>query len=222
MALDPKQVLFSSDAPIDRVIGTISGSLAIPYDPNLGGYAEAIIPHNFGFAPLFHARWSDSPSFDFSHECTWVTPVYAKFTPSVATSSTDIKITAGNNSGAAGTMYYQIFFFLPPNVSPGQLPTPPEQLVMSSDYNYTKLVQQGTLGSSGGTITHNLGYLPQVEAWVTRFDGRIQKIDYSTPANFSGMGGAEVEVTTSQVIFYPSSSPPQGALFYYKIYSDGF
>ena len=38
--------------------------------------------------------------------------------------------------------------------------------LLNTDYNYRKLKASGTFTAGGQTYTHNLGYIPQVMAWV--------------------------------------------------------
>lgn len=217
--VDLRNFLLNTDAPIDKIIGSSTGSVTVPSND----FADVIINHGFSFTPLFYVKWSTSPTFSPSYESQWFQPSSVPYSIYGNSSSSDMRLSASNLSGSSVTLYYQIIYFMPSDVSTDVPSVSLDDFQLNTDYNYTKIVLEGVLNSGSGTIDHNLGYIPQVEAWYVRSsDGRCLRLDYSYPEDPGLFSSPEVEVTSTQIIFRQSQDTFNNATkYYYKIYAEG-
>lgn len=216
---DLRNFLLNTDAPIDKIIGSSTGSIFIPAND----FRDVIINHGFGFTPLFYIKWSNTPSFNPSYESQWFQPSSIPFSMYGNSSSVDMRLFANNFDVGAVTLYYQVIYFMPTDVNVNMPLVSLDNFQLNTDYNYTKIISEGKISAGSGVINHNLGYLPQVEAWFMRSnDGRCLRLDYSFPENPGFFSSPEVEVTETQVIFRQSQDAFNNATAYhYKIYADG-
>lgn len=199
--VDSRNLILDTDYPLDQVIylktGQFSGS----------GTSFA---HNLGFTPLIVGTWSTSSTFPISMEGGY--PGYEVFDPTAeyitfGANSTNISI--NRLTSQTGTRYFRIYGFMPTNVNVDVAETVSQSNnnIFNTDYNYTKIFLEGIATPSGSatTINHNLGYRPQVSAWIEQASGYITAAPaYQCP-----------KVTTSSIII-PASSYNT----HYKIYTD--
>jgi len=220
-----KDFLLNSDYPLDKVVHMLSGSFAVAS----GGSYAGTVPHGLSFTPLAYANWSTSSTWDVVYE-EETGPIaapnsYSPFTYrfTCETNATDLTLNFSNFlSGAALTVYYRVYFFMPSNVNVAVEHTASgsTDLQFSSDYNYTKLLASGvysmpdTTGtSSTESYVHGLGYRPQAIYWVER-SGAIQHITQARPAG--GAIGCRVDTTT----MYITSDDAIPATVHWRLYAD--
>lgn len=215
---DLRNFLLNTDAPIDKIIGSSTGSVSVPSND----FREVVINHGFSFTPLFYIKWSTSPTFNPSYESQWFQPSSLPYSVYGTSSSSDMRLSVSNYGGTV-TIYYQVIYFMPSDINVSVPIVSLDNFQMNTDYNYTKIISEGRINGSSGTITHDLGYIPQVEAWYIRAtDGRCIRLDYSYPQSPGLFSGPEVEVTSTQVILRNSQDTFNNAVaYYYKIYAEG-
>ena len=208
---DARNFLINTDYPMDKIIYMASGSFSL--GANGAGYT-ANVAHGLSFTPLLIGTWSTSSSFTVSHECFWsgwegvdINSIIM----SISSDGTNTKLFAINGSNsAATTIYWRVYGFMPSNINLDVSYTASlsSNFQLNSDYNYTKLIPELTgiaTAAATTTITHNLGYRPQVIIWIK--DGMELE-----QRNISGY--AKV-TTTTVVITAPSND------VHYRIYADG-
>jgi len=220
MAVDPRNFLVNSDYPLDKVVYLNSSSASI------GGGTTITIPHGLPFTPLVDLTWSYNSNFATSYtNNTGPAPASVPWfifdlQVYVDADATNIYIEA-YGPAAATTVYYRVFGFQPStsNVAVDFTAPSADNFALNTDYNYTKLLAQGTEAHGTGvvsiTIPHNLGHIPQVQVW-RQSSSRTSMLSFSgDPASFSW----QIEVTTSSVILYNPGMFVTGTL-HYRIYID--
>ena len=215
MAVDPRNFLFNTDYEMDKIIYFTSGSIT-------ANEYQKTITHNLGFKPLIFgvcataSDFSDPRTIPYENitqdNSIWF---YAK------ASASNRYLEFVNFSDQNAKMYYRIYAFEPSDSNADIVPTGDNasQFILNTDYNYCKLHSKGEL-NEGGTVTHNLGYIPQVLAWYeTKLSPNddtkvVTPIDMSQPINPLDTP-MDTEINTSSVVFqgYPSK-------IYYRIYYD--
>lgn len=160
---DPRDFLLNTDYEMDKIILVKTGSFV----------RRAEIPHDLGFAPLPFGVWSTSE--DFSTVNTIGVSDYESYpgyTPRLgvdcASYSDKIKLAASGDGKDTTTIYYRLYGFEPPESSADVTTnsTMANTFVLNTDYNYRKLMAQGTFTQDYQEYAHNLGYIPQVMAWL--------------------------------------------------------
>lgn len=212
--MNPQDTLLNSDYPIDLIVGVQEGSFSVPADFSMHDH---IVPHGLsGFIPLGVPKWSTSASFSPSYDETFQlspTPLSVGF----STSSSTLAIRAMNITSSTLTLYYRVFYLMPSNVNVSAPSTSglTGDFVINTDYNLTKILPLGNfLEGSSGTIQHNLGYYPQVDAWWEA-DGWVRKItwvavDYANP----------YVTTTPSSVNLNSGSMTTAQRWHYRIYAE--
>lgn len=174
-----RKFLANSDYPFDKVVYLKTGSYTVPNN-TMG--ETVTIPHGLPFTPLIGGNWSLMSSFTVAYEYSsgpfpssalgylfdTITNVYAD--------ATNIYVSADNLNASAKTIYYRIFGFQPSTDEsdvPG-IASQGDSFLFNSGYNYTKLYLSGyvdTPATSGSSVNvavlHDLGYIPQISAWVS-------------------------------------------------------
>lgn len=205
---DARNFLLNTDYPLDKVVYMTSGSFIVA-----GSSATTQFNHNLSFRPLIIGTWSLNSDFStskegglFAFDGTDPTANYNIF----AANDTQITISTTNQSGGSITVYYRIYGFMPTdaNVDADFTSIQADNFQLNTDFNYTKLFMSGiATAAATTTITHSLGYRPQVITW--RKDASI----YGTEAVVD-MG--YVKATTTTVVI---TSPTKDV--HYRIYADG-
>lgn len=201
--VDPRNFLLNTDYPLDKIVYMDSGSFTIP----AGSYATSTKAHGKTFTPLATLSWSTSSTFTTSKESN--IPVLEFTDPDLIqvnnyTNGTNIVIDGYNPTTSSKTIYWRAFGFMPSNVNvdtPGTA-TSSNSFQFNTDYNYCKLYNSGI--TTTATITHNLGYRPQVTAW---------KQTGSNIAQVNDKGIVKVGTTTVNIISTDN--------IHYRIYADG-
>jgi hypothetical protein len=212
MAVDPRNFLLNTDYPMDKIAGSFTGSKLVA-----GSSSETVtLSHAFGAAVLPIVKWSTTSNFAVSYEESSTNTVAGYGV--LANSDTDsVNIIIGNNNAGAGTIYYRVYYFMPYDADVDVLATASGlgNFVINTDYNYSKVFLEGRTTANPQTITHNLGYYPQIEAWNIR-SGVYRHVMYG-----ESYGGTvydmSITVTTTTAVFTSATANDR---FYYRIYAD--
>jgi hypothetical protein len=209
---DSRNLLLDTDYPLDKIIYMTSGSFSAAGGGGLDTVYE--ITHNLGFTPLVIGTWSTDIGFStsreggfFAFEGTDPNTIYTQF----FANSTKITVTTSNPTASSVTIYYRIYAFTPSdvNLDASFTTSVADIFALNTDYNYTKLYSSGIATAAAiTTITHGLGYRPQVMAWIK--DGSAA---YGT-SMVVDMGYVKATATTV-VITSPNKD------IHYRIYADG-
>jgi hypothetical protein len=205
--------LLTSDFPIDKVSGYNTGSISVPANTSL----FPTFAHGLSYAPTYFLKWSTTANFSISFDELGTSTVNnLQLTATI--DLTTIYLFISNVSNSAVTIYYRFIFFMPPDINKDVLATVAnlDVFMLNTDYNYTKLFLDDKTTSNIATISHNLGYYPQVEAWTVDSNNKIGHIvsNELTDITYS----PSCEVTTNQIIL---RDPSAGVSYwYYKVYID--
>lgn len=201
MTVDPRDFLINSDYEMDKIIYFTTGTITA------GG--SDTIAHNLSFAPMVFGVFATGPDYTDSHLLPFSGRNSEDFT--LSADNTNVNIAYNNQDPTAG-VYYCIMGF-EPDGSTADTPATSQHagsLVIDTEYNYCKLHSKGYVnGNADTTITHNLGYLPQIMAW-TELNGEY------APINLAGQNG--IEITDTDINFYYSGAGYDKV--HYRIYYD--
>ena len=160
MAVDPRNFVLNTDYEMDKIIYFAEGSL------NSGQY-DVDIAHGLSFAPLifgvcaFNSDFSDARNVPYQRLTQSDTVSF-----DMLANATNIRLSYINSSGTPNKIYYRLYGF-EPSGSAAIVPATSgnaSNFILNTDYNYCKLLRKGT-AAVGATISHNLGYIPQVLVW---------------------------------------------------------
>lgn len=206
--MDARDLLLSTDYPLDQVVGTMTGSISV------SNFSSIVVPHNLGFMPLTRGKWSTNSGFSTSYDPTnGLSPlnIYIE----MYANATNLVVNGINMNSGSATVYYRVYFLMPSNVNVQALPTQSslDTFNLNTDYNYTKLLLAGVHNSGSGSVSHNLGYYPQVEVWKEADGFARPVIDYTFGDN------PYSTVSTSSVSFVPGvfETPER---WHYRIYAE--
>lgn len=212
---DPRNFLFHSDYPIDKILFTTQGSVTLK-----GESKEVRVSHGLPYIPLVLGSWSFDQNFENTYEFGWFT-FYIPNIPQVACSadSSDLIFTT-SEAHAGKTIFYKIFGFPPATYTGDFLSFNGDisGLNFNSDLNYLKLEKEGSVfvtSNGQAIINHDLGYKPFVFVWQD-IGGRISRFSDSS-IEFEG-----ANITDSSVIFKNSAQVNSGKdiTYHYRIYID--
>lgn len=213
---NPRDFLLNTDYEMDKIVLVKTGSFTTTTEFN----------HNLSFMPLVFGVWSTDSNFnsvntlgelDSSTEVGY-SPILS--VECVANSST-VKLTSAGNTNNA-TLYYRVYAFEPSDSS-NSVPstnTDAKEFILNTDYNYRKLMKAGVFTQAQEEFSHNLGYIPQVLAWVQwgNFGGqevRIQPLVFSSnQTNFN------LTVTSTKIKLGDTLIPGLIQKVYWRIYYD--
>lgn len=161
-----------------------------------GDYLTRRIAHNLPFIPLLIGQWSDNANFNPSYDISIDIPGGAiggqpRTVCQVSADTSNITFTVINN-GEDRTFYFKIMAFAPPDYT-GQV-TPvdyPSKFRFNSHYRYQSIYMAGR-AAGNSTVTHGLGYLPQVRFWAISNDGRIQAAPGVITTSTAGLDASEL------------------------------
>ena len=217
MVQDPRNFLFNSDYPMPALVWEYSGSIT-----DVGSFAtkSVTITHNLGFTPLLIGVWSVNsdlnPSYDIANYIG--TEFFGQTIQlnACGANSTDVLVEAFNASSDSKSIYFRLLAFQPPEYT-GDTPnvTDTTKFQFSTDYNYPKIINQGSIDLAAGatsSIEHKLGYIPQARVWGPDYNGRI------TPLyRIRSPRGTYGPVITSNDL---SITGQYAGKYYYQIYGD--
>lgn len=205
--------LLNTDYPIDKVSGSVTGQ----FDVASGASAFPVVAHGLGYTPLYFLKWSTTPDFSTSYDEIGVSFNFVQ--NSAQTDATNLYMFALNLTGSTVTVYYRVIFFAPTDLDPdvGNTQSGLDNFVLNTDYNYTKIFQEGVTSGASATIPHGLGYYPQVEAWYIRAsDGRcVHLVSNNVVAN----DVPRATITENELIL-TNGSFTSASRWHYKIYAD--
>jgi hypothetical protein len=218
---DAEKFQLNSDYPLDKASYLTSTSVAL----GSLSFNDVTFNHSLGFAPLLQSMWSQDSTFASAYdENSGPKNAGGQNVVQTAAQSTSTQITLFNTNNQAfnTTVYWRLFGFMPSNVNTDASFTNVgvDNYMLNSDYNYTKLYLSGVTAasatpSSTETVTHNLGYRPQVLCWTEK--GGI----FSWMNSFASVGqGNTCNVSTTDVTFTRDSLLAASLKFHYRIYLD--
>ena len=198
---------------------------------NVGANATrtARLSHGLPFKPLLVGQWALRSDFTPCQDIATDT-FYPVFDPIVnyevvslylSADGTNIIFDMNNFSATSSKFYFRLWAYAPPDYG-GELPNIYDRtnFMLSTDFNYPKIIKQGVVSvakNATATITHGLGYIPQVRVWVEK-NGAIGP-EYARWENGS-KGGARV--TDQELILRNYNFGGDGGTvkYYYHIYGD--
>ena len=206
--VDPRDFLLNTDYEMDKIVYFIKGSLTEGQSEN--------IPHKLGFTPLvfgffaFNSDMSDPRTLPFQQITTDNTIAFTLFA-----NSSVVQIGYGNYADNPPPAYYCIYAFEPSDSRSkvGATIKYAKDFVLNTDYNYCKLYEKGIVNGDV-TITHNLGYNPQVLAWREDSNGLVSPIESILRDDPFTNNPSWVRVTNSEVNFKNTGK------VHYRIYYD--
>lgn len=224
---DAKDFNLSTDFPLDKVVFFSSGSFTVP-NMTLG---RVDIPHDLSFTPLAFGNWSLTSDFDVSYEFGSGPPNTSnpqssafRLDPRLTSTSSIVRVEQGNYFfGGTATIYYRVFCLQPTTAAPTPIPftnAGVDDFMINTDQIQVQLIDAGihdfpnVFGASYivTLLDHNLGYRPQVMAWIER-DGFIEHKYMAA----TGFGSVDVIPTTTDVSLRVVASSLGGRL-HYRIY----
>lgn len=219
--MDSRDFLLTTDFPLDKVVYMDSGSVAVP----TGSIATTEVSHNLPFRPMVIGTWSLDANFSTSIDEG--IPQYADLNaPYLAMSSTPefLRLTPYNVTGSTLTFYWRAYGFMPPNVNEVATFTSAEadDFVMNTDYSYSKLLDTGivNLSSSSASVSHNLGYRPQVEVWGASTISSPVLVKHTFGTSSTDNMSNRITVSESSLNFIKGTAPTLEEAYYYRIYAD--
>lgn len=216
--VDPRDFLFNTDYPLDKVILFREGEFTNTVD----------IPHGLDFIPLPFGVWSTDKDFTSVNTLgsvdTFPSPFYVPTVLSVdcVADASKIWLTSYGNTNNV-KLYYRVYGFEPAG-SRSHVPatsSAAKQFVLNTDYNYCKLFKEGEFTQPNEEFKHGLGYVPQVMVWISALGQVLPLMNFSEP--FSGATSLRSGLTvTDQVIRANAYMGPEGIPFkyYWRIYYD--
>lgn len=210
---DPRDFLLNTDYELDKIILVETGSFVGRKD----------ISHDLGFAPMPFGVWSTDQDFTTVNTIGVTdSDVHPSYTPRLGVwcraDDNKIRIASDGDGSESTTIYYRLYAFEPPNNN-SDVPSTSglaKTFVLNTDYNYRKLMATGTFTQDNQEYAHNLGYLPQVMAWV---DYRGWDPDYGIEPYMSASDftNSKITVTSSKI---QAGHLLSGAKIYWRIYYD--
>lgn len=222
--MDARNFLLSTDYPMPVICWEKSGSVS-----NISAYAikSTTVAHGLPFTPLIIGIWSESsnftPCYDISNNMGEASLNGNLTLNAIGANSTNVLVEAYNGASSKKTLYFKLWAFVPPDYVdevPNIYDTTSFQL--STDYNYPKIIQQGTVDiakNTTATIPHELGYVPQAKVWgpdmiYSNRVGFLQRI-----VRPSSAGGNYGPYINSNNLYIRNNGTAAGK-FYYMIFGD--
>lgn len=228
MKTDPRDFLLNTDYEQDKIVLYLEGSMQ-------PGAIQDLV-HNLPFTPLIFGVCAYNEDFTDTKSVPFRDKVKYSGTPPVETSAVSFGVLAYNNEpkltlrydneDSSKTLYFRLYAFEPSD-SKAKAPITArhtKKFLLNTDYNYCKLFKKGIVdGNSDTVITHNLGYIPQVLAWL---DGGTL-LNYTTPVTISSLGESSgtyvptgIEVTENTINFKYASNWLPDCKIHYRVYYD--
>lgn len=235
MALEDnlRSTSFTSTHPMDKVVRVDSGSFNAGTAPKLGGTIPyTSFSHGFTRPVFTKLLFSDDNSIWFDGN----TSVPGKTNAITYSTSSKIFVLTSKSSG---TLYYRVMSFWIDNYD-GTNPLVAPTVGSSSDFyfdsrlNYKKIKEQGSYTRPSGsvtgpthskTISHNLGYVPNVLVYIEALPGEIWSPHWGGTKNpwLYDIDMIEVhpklETNSIKVDTFGSTNSPSAEVFYI-IYHD--
>lgn len=219
-----KQMLVSSDFPLDKVVYMHTRTVVIA----AGSFNDQVFAHNLGFTPLILGQWSFDIDFTTAYDAN-SGPRFGSggtllFASALHSDAANITIFNTNNQGSSVTVYWRIYGLMPSTVSAIApfTASSADDFIIDTDQNYSKLFLSGVTASSGTagssvTVSHELGYRPQVLVWSEDANYVTWVGSY---AQEGSSGNNRCRVDTSNIVLIRSSILSSSTRFHYRIYLD--
>lgn len=231
---NPNDFLLNTDYEMDKIIYFYEGKI------EANSASQVSFKHNLPFVPLLFGVWSTNEDFTDVHTFSYLgsfdmsTSTY--LCPNIELSAHDDKVFI-DRVAVTGAFYVRIYGFEPEDSHANLASTSSRanKFILNTDYNYRKLVKKGrekiTPNPSSPTqfdnlvIDHNLGYKPQVMAWLeaANLDENDQEVSHYIEYDYWQTLDDEtgLQVTTTQVIYRPRpTQSPANFYLHYRIYYD--
>lgn len=163
--VDPNDFLLNTDYEMDKIILVKTGSFV----------ERTTIPHNLNFTPLIFGVWSTDENFSSANIIGPVITAIGPpglYTPPLGVMGrafqNEVLLYSTGKDNSTTPIYYRVYAFEPPgeNQNTPQTSKLAHSFMLNTDYNYRKLKKTGEFTQPGQSYKHDLGYLPQVMAWV--------------------------------------------------------
>lgn len=210
----------SSDYPLDKIVWMYTGSVTLAANGN----KDVVLPHSLPFTPLPTGTWTTASDWSVSYEINSGPLGGNPFTvnTSVEANATNVTFANQNNVNSPVTLYFRIYCLEPSDVN---LDAPStnmgvDNFMLNSGLNYTKLFLAGvtTATTASGTYTpvviHNLGYKPQVMAWVEEL-GIARPLAFSQPVSGNSISVSSVSLGIRYIAY--GTNPMR---VHYRVYVD--
>jgi hypothetical protein len=173
--MDARNFLFSSDYPMPVICWEWEAN-GDYWNVGANQTRTVNVAHKLPFKPLLIGQWALRADFAPSQDINTTTfyPVYDPINGEVvsvfmSSDGTNVIFDMQNFSATASKFYFRLWAYAPPDYT-GEMPNVYDttSFQLSTDYNYPKIVKQGTVSvnyKSEVTIPHGLGYIPQVRVW---------------------------------------------------------
>lgn len=213
---NPKDFLLNTDYEIDKIILVKTGSFT----------KNVYIPHDLGFIPLPFGVWSTDPDFT-TVNTLGVSDINSQpgYTPRLGVEceayDDKVRIIASGDGSTTTTIYYRLYALEPPGLNATIAATSDlaNKFVLNTDYNYRKLKAEGIFTQTGEEYAHNLGYIPQVMAWVESPVPADPDKRAIAPMTFaSNFTGYKITVTDTKII--GGKTGVFGDKYYWRVYYD--
>ena len=232
--MSARDLLLTTDYPIDTVVGRISGSTLVPQATNMSESIFIEIPHNLGFAPLCIGTWSESSSFNTYYKFGsspkffnssfqfWMDRVLAN----VESTSTHIRLSMINWSSARN-IYWRVSFLPPADATNTPIPSAADRqdLYLNTDLNLMKVLtaERASVsipgsGSTTLTIPHSLGRVPIAISW-SEVDDRVRSTGNENAIGVTGVDTA-LRADNSNVYIDVNSFTYPSVIIHYRVYLD--
>lgn len=234
---DFRDFRISSEQPTDLIVGFWEGRTSFEWK-------QYSFNHTLGFAPLCIGFWSDTEDFtepipfSIAQGINYMDPTTHVSRPlfeSVSLIVTTTSMIFNSKFASDRDVYYRIYAFMPTDLDLSVATTSQlaSRYILNSDWNYRKIYMAGdmelTLDTSTRrtalpvTISHNLGYRPQVMVWIGNSQGTVQELSYAQ-TEYRNIQRFEnsIEVSNSDIVVtapWPQSAGVAPKL-YYRIYLD--
>lgn len=232
---DPRNFLFNSDYEQDQIVYFKEGNYK---NVSTSGQTYSFA-HNLSFTPLVFGIWDNDGTFDAPNTInsdgkqavtTSLGEVYFFNAMFVSADNTNIyfrlepKMKSDMSGTVATNFYFRLYAFEPTDshANVGKTSGHAHELIFSTDYNYLKIKQKGTITASTGSVsvTHDLGYVPQVLDWYEFTSGSTTRTAYTDSLSIAGTVATPptVSINSTTVTFgrYNSTSTKH----HYRIYYD--
>lgn len=197
-----KNLLFSTDYPIDKVVYKHEFTGSVAKAANQGDSHTFTIAHGLPFTPHCIGTYSDdgfTTSYDFGSGDIWYDPTFHQYGPrilaTVTSDATSIYVEV-LNFDTTRTFDFHVVGLVPQDIPDDVYPaaTNTGDFNLNTDYNYMKILASGQQSSSANNITwvipHNLGYVPTALVFTKGYGDVVY------------LGGAENAMGANDYIFY--------------------
>lgn len=220
--MNPSDFNLNSDYPLDKAILLWQGTFDF--------VGSELFNHGLSYIPLIKIVWSLTADFAQTYGLgngPDTSSPFTPFTPQLIDSwadSTSVNAIFGT-PGSTPLVYVRVYGFMPSNINNEAAATASsaDNLVLNTDYNYSKLYLSGitassSVSSSTETVNHSLGYIPQTDVWYD-VSGSIHCLPGVVMYNSSYQSEAAI-VSTSQLQMLRSPYLSSAERFHYRIYAD--